>query len=729
MPSEDGLVAYIRNVSARWFVALALAVTAASCGDDGGAGDGGAGPDRDGGAARDDGGRAEGDGGARGCEPERARPIAGALGLERALIERGREDADLAAMLGDDGAALFDRADELRTKLVEEAARDQALELVDPEQEQRCTDGGIAASAQPLSVASLIAFALTGGQLAAAASSAPFNGMTPSHPYMSEERGTADDGTPTQTFITLDIITSGRESTVTVKTTVNTSLWKGNARITETATMTASIDVCPDAGGVAAGSVSFVIEGSSSDGASYRATIDDTFALNVNDAARIASTDVTSRIAYRASGANAADVAVHGSASFAAGSYEATNVTGMDDRFDGSEESRRFVRDNLYKYGTATAAMVQSAAESKWRGGTCVEITPDPASQMVDADAQLTLKATARHKFEMAELRVPIVATLSGVQALSPNMPVMSPASFQYTAGSAFKDKGTIEYKTTSRRGIGTASATVEVKCDEDMMCPSPQELNVETCECECPERESCSGGRVWDEASCECVCEMTCPSGQTLDPDTCQCEAGCDIHPTLFNAAPAQCMLAGTLTVSADDGGEHDEPGTGGSGTHWVWSHTYLASLTVDDTNELASPVLFGSISGDWQLVETATYGAPASCTTTRTEMASIDTSLNGEGAIAISSTGTSGSFQISAFFGVDKTNLNGTETFVDSGGACESSVDPSPFMQFGPSVSVMATADGPNLRGSTTVPGPFAPGDGESNYEITWDLQLVHR
>src|SRR5689334_24941449 len=98
-------------------VALALCFVAASCGDDGAADDGG----RSG--AHEDGG-AEHDGGEEACEPERARPIAGALAFERALIERGRNDASFAALLGEDAEALLGRADALRTELVEEAARD-----------------------------------------------------------------------------------------------------------------------------------------------------------------------------------------------------------------------------------------------------------------------------------------------------------------------------------------------------------------------------------------------------------------------------------------------------------------------------------------------------------------------------------------------------------------------------------------------------------------------------
>jgi hypothetical protein len=155
-------------------LAIAFAFACVGCGDDDDDKDGG-GSDRQ---ARD-GGREEG-GSEQLCDPDRPQPLLDAFAFERAVVARGRADADFSRMLGDDGAALLARADELRTELVQEAALEQNVELPEPEGTAlSCSDGGVAAARQPLSIATLLAFGMSAGQLAAAASSAPISGMTP----------------------------------------------------------------------------------------------------------------------------------------------------------------------------------------------------------------------------------------------------------------------------------------------------------------------------------------------------------------------------------------------------------------------------------------------------------------------------------------------------------------------------------------------------------------------
>jgi hypothetical protein len=279
------------------------------------------------------------------------------------------------------------------------------VELPEPEGTAlSCSDGGVAAARQPLSIATLLAFGMSAGQLAAAAASAPISGMTPSRPYMSEENGVAADGTPTQTFITLDMVVSGHDSTVMAATTVTTSIWKGTFRTTESAVFTGAIDVCPDAAGHANGSASLVADGSTSDGSSYHATASDTIALVVNDAARVESIDVTSMVSYRARGRNDADVAAHGSASFANGTFAPSNVSASDDRNDGSAESQRFVRENLHRFGLGIAAFVSSAAQSKWREGRGV---PQVDVQARDRRDQRVDRGQVRHGHDVSRAAAP----------------------------------------------------------------------------------------------------------------------------------------------------------------------------------------------------------------------------------------------------------------------------------------------------------------------------------
>ena len=717
----------VRGIGRRVTAALlALALACAACGDDDDAG----GSDAGDASWRDGGRRSERDAAQSACEPARAEPVQEALAFERALIERGRADAELAAGLGKDGEALLARADQLRTELVREAARDQDIELPEAASASvSCSDGGIAVARQPLALASLFAFGMSVGQLAAAVASAPLSGSTPSRPYMSEEAGMAADGTPTQTFITMDLITSGQRSSVTVTTTVNTSVWKGTFRTTETASIIATIDVCPDAAGLAKGNVHMVADGSSSDGASYHAETSDDFNLVVNDAAELDGIEVMSMVAYRSRGPTQTDVASRGSVTLQEGSFTTSNASGSDVRNDGSAESQRFVRDNLYRLGIAMAVIVRSPTRSKWRSGTCVEVVPEPANQKVDPGTQLTLKATAKHKFETRELSVPIVATLSGVKTLSPqNAPVMSPAEFDYVAGGEFKDLGTIAYKSTSKRGIGEATAAIEVQCDEHMMCPEPKQLNTEICECECPERRSCTANQAWNEDRCACECTLLCPTGQTLDRDACRCETACEIDPSFFVASQNECKLVGTLHISANDGGQWQEPGATNPTINEVWSFSYQAALAIENES-LAGPVLRGAINGDWQLTRTNTFSAPASCMTTETEAASITTSLDGEGALAVTNTGTPGMFVLSAFFGIDKSALIGTRSSTASGDPC-TAAEPSELSIFGPSVSVTGPASGSSFTGTQTITSSIYQPDGTyAEFDITWDIGLVRR
>jgi hypothetical protein len=244
--------------------------------------------------------------------------------------------------------------------------------------------------------------------------------------------------------------------------------------------------------------------------------------------------------------------------------------------------------------------VAQIAARKKWQGGACVEVHVDPQSMMVDANEAVTVNATPWHKFEMAEIQAPVTATLTNVQSLDPqNMPVMSPATFTYVAGSHKGDSGTVNLKSTSKRGIGTGSATYTVRCsDAAVMCN---------------------------------------PVGEVLDTDTCQCN--CVIDPLYANASP-NCKWVGTITVTGSSSGQWTDT-TGGPQT--TWSFDYTASFAVDSSNGLLFQAP-GTITGTWHKLVTQVEDVCDEFTTT------TDDSFSGtvSAMVTVESGGGAGPFQL---------------------------------------------------------------------------------
>jgi hypothetical protein len=99
---------------------------------------------------------------------------------------------------------------------------------------------------------------------------------------------------------------------------------------------------------------------------------------------------------------------------------------------------------------------VGKEAERFWRSGKCIELEPSDDTRKVEPKEQIDLTVEAKHKFDGQPVEAPIVATFSGKESLAPkDEPVDVPAHFTFIAGEEKDDKGTIELKQTSKRGIG----------------------------------------------------------------------------------------------------------------------------------------------------------------------------------------------------------------------------------------------------------------------------------
>jgi hypothetical protein len=446
-------------------------------------------------------------------------------------------------------------------------------------------------------------------------------------------------------------------------------------------------------------------------------------------------------------GKREADVSVKGTASFTGESNTVSNAEGVTERTDGSLESEKLVRENLFTFGYATALLVRPHAEKKWRGGKCLEITVDPPSREVDADEMLEVTASLRHKIDMSSVDAKIVASLTGVKSLDKEgQKVASPATYQYAAGSEPHDQGTIKLKSTSKRGIAEAVVTYTVKCDENMECAEGKTLNLDTCQCECSEVKDCPQGQVWDDETCacvckpqmcegsetwdtelcQCVCDRECPSGTALNETTCQCEETCEIDPTVGNSS-ANCIWAGTFTLTMSDSGSVDlSSGQAPRTATWATSYDAIAHLAQQGMGGLFT--LQGTASGDWTTQDITTYPEPASCTLTANETANVASELGADAYGAVVPVG-DGTLSVVLSLG-QQAYLTGTQELIGSGNACES-VAPSELSIGIPGLmgSAIPSRDAFSGSSDTEVSTFTLPDARYATFHLSWDLRLVRR
>ena len=101
------------------------------------------------------------------------------------------------------------------------------------------------------------------------------------------------------------------------------------------------------------------------------------------------------------------------------------------------------------------------AASRHWENGYCVAVqVPEMGAgeeKTVQVNSETPFTAKVRHKFENAELRVPVIATLAdGQVSVSPSgSKVPAPAAFTYKAPDQNGRTATVNLETRSKRGIG----------------------------------------------------------------------------------------------------------------------------------------------------------------------------------------------------------------------------------------------------------------------------------
>ena len=112
------------------------------------------------------------------------------------------------------------------------------------------------------------------------------------------------------------------------------------------------------------------------------------------------------------------------------------------------------------KHAIATLQGYIELLQLNWRDGTCVEVIA-PVAATVAPGSSTSIQARVRHKLEGADLALPVDSDLSGAASLSPPRIAAAPGTFVYVAPETRGSIANLTFTSTSRRGIGKASAAV----------------------------------------------------------------------------------------------------------------------------------------------------------------------------------------------------------------------------------------------------------------------------
>jgi len=461
------------------------------------------------------------------CEPMRdelpvvKEPLSGLAALdimEAELRNAGRADSGLDELFGDDSQELFEELAALGASVIDEVAADYDLEVPDETTElperRSCASGFTPKELRGAAVAPLFGTVMSVGFLEMLVPGiAPPGGdgwFPPSKPYQKDSTTTTDGVTQRMRY-SLDFRVGNTKSKLFSRSDIETEISEtrdGKTKtVRETSTIETSIDLCPDASGVAHGAISVLTKGDDTAAKlSYHAEVGNLFDLVVSDNAELTAIKLAGSLNYATHGSEETDVSLYGSLEMSPSLDSSRNFEVHSDRRNGSPERVAAVEKQTLLPGVIAAGMLAKSAEKKWKDGTCVEVRVDPTSKNVGKGERIHVTAKPWQRFEEKELSVPVTASFEGVASASPlGKPVPAPASFDVVAGSNKGDSGTISLKSTSKRGIGTGAATYTVDCDMAMPCAEGLVLDPMTCMCGCPGNGTCPSGSEWDEASSTC--------------------------------------------------------------------------------------------------------------------------------------------------------------------------------------------------------------------------------
>lgn len=236
----------------------------------------------------------------------------------------------------------------------------------------------------------------------------------------------------------------------------------------------ATVDPCPAADGTVtlqfSASLSADIQGGAKS-ATRSAEIAGIAIGHVDGSAHLASVDLEAQ--HKSSGTSAAGKPIYVDTTFA------YNVTGLAPggtstsapikapTLNSESQNVDFVeRNRVHQQGIERAVhftlVYLGALQSQWRDGKCVTVVATSPGR-VQPGAVTPIPVSVVHKRTGTQLSVPVDATLTGPQSIDPTRIEKAPGTVTHTASGESTSKATIELVSTSNRGIGRTTVTINV--------------------------------------------------------------------------------------------------------------------------------------------------------------------------------------------------------------------------------------------------------------------------
>jgi hypothetical protein len=224
---------------------------------------------------------------------------------------------------------------------------------------------------------------------------------------------------------------------------------------------------CPTADGVAEGHYTVdKLEGvTDSSGAAHggESSIDGDFRATDDDGANLVGTEFNANVSTNGHGGSGGDFSLGETVPMQIAAGGAVTVgTGSNLSGNAAAGSSQAVGWLLAMAG-AYLGKVAKEAEHFWRSGACIDMQTSRESGKVKPNEKIELTVTPIGKFDKGQINKPVEAVFSGAKSLDPSTPQTAPATFNFVAGPNKDDKGTIDLKQTSKRGIGKKTVVFTV--------------------------------------------------------------------------------------------------------------------------------------------------------------------------------------------------------------------------------------------------------------------------
>jgi len=417
--------------------------------------------------------------------------------MELDLVHRLRDEAGMPALLGTGGTEAFAALDAIEARFGDELLQDASDAAEGKTAQARrspgtqlwaqlvSTRGAAPASRLPFAAIDTSVFADTGfttsalmglfaGIVRLAGSNA--EGSLPRQEHFTDESGGFRQDVDLNSTIT--VVAGGGHVSGDVQLSATDRISKADGTFVALYTSSAhghfDVNACPDGGGIGSGTYSFEtkhelndVGGSANVQSGAGRSVTGPFQLQNGDDANLQKVSASLDLSADANGPGSASgpgptEPFKGSASqkveIVMPTTGETTVSGAGPTVTGTggaaASGSLFVSQALAQLFLAA---VGKEAERFWRSGECVDLKPSRDTGTVDPEEKIDLTVTSKAKFgDGGEISAPIVAAFSGQKSLDPHdQPRDPPAHFAFEAGKDEGDKGTIDLKQTSRRGIG----------------------------------------------------------------------------------------------------------------------------------------------------------------------------------------------------------------------------------------------------------------------------------